>query len=158
MENNRTITQMICFDMDGTIADLYSVPNWRKKIREENPTPYLDAKPMWDMEKLNTVLLKLISKGWEIRVITWLAKDSSESYKQLTRIAKEEWLEKYNFPADQCHMIQYGTTKADCIRKIKTPAILVDDNSKVRKGWTLGRTIDPASCDLIAELEKLLEK
>lgn len=157
MKNNMDVTKMICFDMDGTIADLYSVPNWLKKIRGENATPYLDAKPMWDMEKLNAVLYKLISQGWEIRVITWLSKDSSHNFKKLVRMAKAEWLDRYQFPAEYCHMVQYGTTKADCVRRITNAAILIDDNSKVRTGWTLGKTIDPTNCDLIAELEKLIE-
>lgn len=151
--------KMICFDMDGTIADLYGVENWLEKLRAENFSPYITAEPMWDMEALREVLLKLIGQGWEIRVITWLSMDSSERYKQHVRDAKKWWLKQYNFPADKCHMVAYGTTKADCIRKGLNggQAILVDDNAKVRDGWNMGKTIDPTNCDLIAELEKLLE-
>ena len=32
--------KMICFDMDGTIADLYAVPNWLDKLRAEDASPY----------------------------------------------------------------------------------------------------------------------
>ena len=31
--------KMICFDMDGTIADLYNVPNWLEMMRDENTAP-----------------------------------------------------------------------------------------------------------------------
>lgn len=31
--------KMICFDMDGTIADLYAVPNWLDKLRAEDASP-----------------------------------------------------------------------------------------------------------------------
>lgn len=149
--------KMICFDMDGTIADLYSVPNWLDKLRAEDASPYIEAAPMWDMKALRKILLKLIDKGYEIRIISWLSKDSTEEYKTAVRKAKKEWLEKYNFPAEKCHFVAYGTTKADCIRRIAdAPAILIDDNAKVRNGWTLGTTIDPMNCDLIAELEKLV--
>lgn len=149
--------KMICFDMDGTIADLYSVPNWLDKLRAEDASPYTEAAPMWDMKALRKILLKLIDKGYEIRIISWLSKDSTEEYKTAVRKAKKEWLEKYNFPAEKCHFVAYGTTKADCIRRIAdAPAILIDDNAKVRNGWTLGTTIDPMNCDLIAELEKLV--
>ena len=149
--------KMICFDMDGTIADLYAVPNWLDKLRAEDASPYAEAAPMWEMKALREILLKLIDKGYEIRIISWLSKDSTEDYKTAVRKAKKEWLKKYNFPAEKCHFVAYGTTKADCIRRIAdAPAILIDDNKKVRDGWHMGRTIDPMNCDLIAELEKLV--
>lgn len=150
--------KIICFDMDGTIADLYSIPNWLEKLRAEDTTPYRYAKPMWDMVKLNTILWKLIDKGWNIRVISWLAKDSTEEYKNAVRLEKLEWLARYGFPYDRAHLVQYGTTKADCVRRIADAAILIDDNVKVRNGWHLGETIDPMDGDLIEKLEKLLDK
>lgn len=148
--------KMICFDMDGTIADLYGVENWLAALRNEDPTPYLIAKPMVDMEKLRKVLYDLQENGWEIRVISWLAKDSSDRYKAAVRKAKLEWLEEYNFPYEICHLVQYGTTKADCVRGKGAPAILVDDNAKVRRGWSLGDTIDPTEGNFIDRLEELL--
>jgi len=36
----------IYFDMDGTIADFYSVENWLEDLRMENVAPYILAKPM----------------------------------------------------------------------------------------------------------------
>lgn len=150
------IDKMICFDMDGTIADLYAVPNWLAKLRAEDASPYAEAAPMWDMAKLRDILLKLITKGWEIRVISWLAKDSTEEYKETVRQAKREWLTRYDFPADKVHLVAYGTTKADCVRRIAEAAILVDDNEKVRNGWHLGETIDPRNGDLLERLEELL--
>lgn len=150
------MAKMICFDMDGTIANLYSVPNWLDKLRAEDSSPYSDAAPMWDMEELRKILLLLISKGWEVRVISWLSKDSSKSYKNEVRKAKLEWLAKYDFPYRRCHLVAYGTTKADCVRRWASPAILVDDNEKVRNGWHLGETIDPTKVNLIEELRKLL--
>jgi hypothetical protein len=148
---------MICFDMDGSIADLYNVTNWLPKLRAEDPSPYLDAPPMWDMDALTSVLRKLQKIGWEIRVITWLSKDSSESYKTKTREAKKEWLERYNFPYDHFHGVAYGATKADSVRKWADEAILVDDNRKVRAGWHLGNTIDPTKENLIEKLENILK-
>ena len=150
------MAKMICFDMDGTIADLYSVPNWLDKLRAEDSAPYSDATPMWDMEELRKILLLLIGEGWEVRIISWLSKDSSASYKDEVRKAKLEWLAKYDFPYRRCHLVAYGTTKADCVRRWASPAILVDDNEKVRNGWHLGETIDPTKVDLIEELRKLL--
>lgn len=148
--------KMICFDMDGTIADLYAVPNWLDKLRVEDASPYAEAAPMWDMKALREVLLRLIDKGYEIRIISWLSKDSTEEYKTAVRKAKREWLEKYNFPADKCHFIAYGRTKADCIRRVAdAPAVLIDDNKKVRDGWHLGESIDPTKVNLLEVLSAL---
>lgn len=148
--------KMICFDMDGTIADLYAVPNWLNKLRAEDTSPYVEAAPMWDMKALREILLKLINRGYEIRVISWLSKDSTERYKTAVRKAKKEWLEKYNFPANKCHFIAYGRTKADCIRHIAdAPAFLIDDNKKVRDGWHLGESIDPTKVNLLEILSAL---
>lgn len=141
--------KMMCFDMDGTIADFYGYSGWLGCLNAEDPAPYIYANPLWDMKALNFVLRKLQSEGWQIRVISWLAKDSTEDYKQAVRQAKLEWLQKYNFPLDGCHLVQYGTTKADCVRRYYDSwrnIVLVDDNEKVRNGWHLGETIDPMNC------------
>ena len=150
--------KMICFDMDGTIADLYRVPGWLEDLEAERIRPYMEAKPMWDMERLRDILTKLSAQGWEIRIISWLSKNSSRQYKTAVRVAKRLWLNRYKLPLDAIHLVQYGTTKADCVRKITNAAILVDDNQTVRDGWHLGETIDPMNGDLLEKLEKLLDK
>ena len=146
----------ICFDMDGTIANLYGVEDWLPKLRAEDASPYLDAKPMWDMEALAGILRQLQNQGITITVITWLAKDSSAEYKKAVREAKLAWLEKYNFPFDHFHGVQYGATKADSVRKFTNNAWLIDDNAKVRNGWHLGEAIDPAEVDILSLFEGLI--
>lgn len=142
------MAKVICFDMDGTIADLYGVPGWLEMLENEDATPYREAPPMWDMEALNRVLLALMDEGWEVRVISWLAQNATPEYKKKIRDAKREWLARYNFPADKVHLVAYGTTKANSIRNTKaSPGVLVDDNTKVRDGWTMGETIDPLAVD-----------
>lgn len=148
-------SKMIVFDMDGTIADLYGVPNWLSKLQAEDPSPYAEAEPMCDMERLRDVLLSLSMKGWEIRVVSWLSKDSSREYKAAVRKAKREWLARYNFPADKVHLVAYGTTKSTVVRKAAESAILIDDSAEVRDGWHLGETIDPMEVDLVEVLENL---
>jgi hypothetical protein len=151
--------KMICFDMDGTIADLYGVQGWLEMVENENPKPYEIARPMWDMAELNEVLKMLQMNGIEIRVVTWLAKNSTEDYKEKTRQAKLEWLEKQGFPFNKFHGIAYGTTKANCVRKyldLNEQAILIDDNAKIRQGWNWGTTIDPTTENIIDTLKALL--
>lgn len=150
--------KMICFDMDGTIANLYGIQGWKDHLNNENPLPYTNARPMWNMKKLNRILFKLQSRGIEIRIVTWLSKDSTEQFKETTRKAKIEWLKKYRFPYDHFHGVQYGTTKADCVRKYlkeNESAILIDDNDRVRLGWTLGETINPTTTNIIKALKKI---
>ena len=151
MENKTLV-----FDMDGTIADLYGVANWLEDLRSENPRPYEVAKPLYSMDFLNGLLDYFKMLGWKIVVTTWLAKDSSKEYDELVRNAKLAWLEKYEFPYDEIHLVKYGTTKANCTRKIGGFQILIDDNEEVRKGWNLGDTIN-AKENILKELEKLVK-
>lgn len=149
------MNKILVFDMDGTIADLYGVKNWLADLRAENPRPYVSAKPMYKMEDLNGLLHLFKALGWKIVVTTWLAKWSSKEYDNAVRQAKLEWLDKYHFPYDEIHLVKYGTTKANCTRHHKGFQILIDDNEKVRNGWTLGSTIN-ANEDIISQLLDLL--
>ena len=145
--------------MDGTIANLYGVQGWLNMLETHNPAPYIQCAPMWDMNELAKVLMMLQGKGIEIRIVTWLAKDSTKRYDEQVRFAKRDWLADYKFPFDHFHGVKYGTTKANCVRKYlakNETAILIDDNEQVRKGWRLGATINPTECDIIKELRKLL--
>ena len=154
-----TNVKMVCFDMDGTIANLYMVEGWLEMLRSENPTPYRMAEPMWNMSELTNLLLTMKAVGIEIRIVTWLSKDSSEEYKNEVRLAKREWLAEQNFPFDHFHGVQYGATKADSVRKYLgegETAILIDDNDRVREGWTLGETINPTNTNIIEALRTLL--
>ncbi len=151
------IKKILCFDLDGTLADLYNVPNWLEKLQASDPSPYREAKPIYNMQKLISILNILIKQGWEVRIISWLAKNSTKEYKTAVRKAKREWLAKYKFPCTTAHLIAYGTTKADSVRNIAAPAILIDDNYKIRKGWHLGETIDPINENLIERLQNLVE-
>ena len=154
---NFTAPTMICFDMDGTIADLYGVDNWLDMLRTYDPTPYANAEPMWDMAELADILNALRANGVEIRIITWLSKESNAEYDNAVRIAKREWLAKYGFPYDHFHGVRYGATKADSVRKyLNGSAWLIDDNATVRKGWNMGEAIDPTTCDIVELLRGLL--
>ena len=134
--------KMLVFDMDGTITDLYGVENWLTDLQTEKTRPYEIAKPLYDMKDLTNILNMLKSKGWKIVITTWLAKNASKEYNKAVATAKKEWLARYNFPYDEIHCVKYGTTKANCTRKKGGFQILIDDNKKVRDGWTLGTTVN----------------
>ena len=153
--------KMICLDMDNTIADLYAVPNWLEKLRAYDASPYLLAEPMCDMEELAFLLEVAQHRGIEVRVITWLSKESTKEYDELVRIAKRAWLEAMGLPIDHFHGVAYGATKADSIRRYLDTssgetAVLFDDNAKVREGWHMGEAIDPTKCDICEVLKAIL--
>lgn len=148
------MNKALVFDCDGTLCDFYGVPNWLECLEHSNPYPYQAAKPLYNMNALHDILELLKAQGWRIIVTSWLAKDSTQEFKESTRTAKREWLEKYSFPFDEIHLVQYGTTKANCTRKNGGFQILVDDNAAVRAGWHLGGTID-ANRDIMPELMRL---
>ena len=145
----------IVFDMDGTIANFYGVKGWLDYLKAEDTTPYEVAEPLYNMVELANLLNTLKIRGWKVVVTTWLAKDGTKEYNDRTRKAKLDWLAKYNFPYDEIHLVKYGTTKANCTRKIGGYQVLVDDNEMVRKGWRLGHTIN-ANYNIIKEIEKLV--
>lgn len=147
--------KVLVFDMDGTIANLYGVNGWLEDLRAYNPRPYIEAEPMYDMEVLVTVLEALKSFGWRIAVTSWLSKESTKEYDEMVRQAKRDWLAQYNFPADEIHLVKYGTTKANCTRKLGGYQVIVDDNEQVRNGWHLGNTID-ANKNILEALVNLL--
>ena len=151
--------KMICFDMDGTIADLYGVENWLEKLRAYDASPYLTAKPMCDMEELAFLLEVAQHRGIEVRIITWLSKDTNKDYDNMVRIAKQAWLKAQGWTIDHFHGVAYGATKANSVRQYlesEDTAILFDDNAKVRQGWHLGDTYDPTACDICEVLKKVL--
>lgn len=155
MKGEIKMNKTLVFDMDGTIADLYSVNNWLEMLLNEDATPYKIAKPLYNMIALNKIVTALKEKGWRIVVTTWLAKGSTRAYDKLVREAKIEWLKEMKFPYDEIHLVKYGTTKANCTRHHGGFQILIDDNEKVRKGWSLGNVID-ANHDILKELVALL--
>ena len=149
----------LCFDMDGTIADLYAVNGWLEQLRSYNPNPYRVAEPMWDMVELANAIQEIQEIGIKIVIITWASKDSTREYDMAVRQAKLDWLEEMGFPYDFFHCVKYGTTKANTIRKymeIEETAILIDDNEKVRNGWSLGETVNPVDTDIIDFIRGLI--
>ena len=107
------------------------------------------------MNEMKKILELLKIRGWKIVITTWLAKNGTAEYNKATAKAKKEWLAKYNFPYDEIHCVKYGTTKANCTRKKADFQILIDDNKKVRDGWTLGTTVN-AQHDIMKFLKALV--
>lgn len=147
--------KILVFDMDGTIADLYGVQDWLKMLQNEDATPYKVAAPIYNPYMLNTAITTLKKKGWKIVITSWLSKGSSSTYDIAVKQAKIDWLESMGIPYDEIYIVKYGTPKAECTKHHGGVQILIDDDERVRKDWTLGYTIDASQLNIITELLKL---
>lgn len=145
----------IYFDMDGTIANLYNVPNWEAKLRNEDVTPYVEAAPLYDTDALNEVLSQLSAMGIRLGVVSHNAIGASKEYAQAVRKAKLEWCEKYcPLLTQEFHVVKYGTPK-HYPQRFKWGTILVDDNADVRAKYN-GATID-ATKNILDILKKVVD-
>ena len=144
------MTTTIFFDMDGTIADLYGVENWLDYLIASDALPYEIAKPLIKLNALARILNRLQKQGYKIGVISWLAKNSNETYDEQVTKAKKEWLKKHltSVTFDEIHIVKYGTPK-QTFAKTKND-ILFDDEEKNRNDWT-GKAFD---VDSIIEILK----
>lgn len=146
------------FDMDGTIADLYHVDNWLSKLRASDPSPYTEARPMWDMDKLGAILEALQALGHTVTVVSWLSKESTLEYNRATRAAKRAWLREQNFPFDEIHLVKYGTPKSK-YSKSNAINIFFDDSEDVAKEVSKrpgAVRINPEKIDIVEFLEMFL--
>ena len=141
----------IWFDMDGTIADLYGVEGWLDMLLNESAKPYEIAKPLVNMRELAKVLNRLIEKGWEIGVISWLAKNGTNDYNKKVANAKIKWLAKHlkSVKFAKIDIVEYGTPK-----QINRNGILFDDEKQNRENW-LGIAYNVENIiQVLRELEK----
>ena len=128
--------QAICFDLDGTIADLYGVPNWLDYLIAENVYPYAMAKPLIRLSTLARQLNILQAKGHPIVVISWLSKGGTAKYNNAVTVAKLNWLAQH-LPSvnwDEIHIVPYGTPKENFCKS--SLDILFDDEERNRNNWT----------------------
>lgn len=128
----------IYLDLDGTVANLYSVPNWLEQLRAYNPKPYEQAKCMHNMSQLAKLLHKAQRNGYQIGIISWLSKDSNPSYDQKVKSAKQKWLAQH-LPSvvwDKMYIVPYGQAKSQFS---VDGDILFDDELPNRKEWTAHR-------------------
>lgn len=123
---------VIWFDMDGTFVDLYGVENWLEMLVAHNEKPYEIAKPLFRMNTFARELNKLKKMGYEIGVISWLAKNSNNEYDNRVKTAKENWLKTHLKSVDfnYVEIVPYGTPKNE-----GRNGILFDDEKPNRDSW-----------------------
>ena len=144
----------ICFDMDGTIANLYGVEGWLAMILNGDATPYKKATTLINMNQLARTLNKLQKAGYEIGIISWLAKGATTDYNEEVTAAKKAWLKKHlkSVHFDFIEIVEYGTDKN--IVCIDTLDILFDDEAQNRNNWN-GKAHDEKN--ILGILKELLK-
>ena len=128
-------TNAIYFDMDGTIANFYGVPNWLAHLEAKHTLPYRVAKPLVDMRELGRTLNKLQAKGFHIGIVSWLSKNGTKEYNSRVTKAKEKWLASHmgSVHFDEIKIVPYGTPKQEIVDF--PSGILFDDEVQNRKNW-----------------------
>ena len=125
----------ICFDLDGTLANLYAVDGWLNMLRAYDPTPYAQAEPMLNMSAFARLLHKAQRLGYEIVIISWLSKTSDMAYDMAVTQAKIEWL-RIHLPSvewNDVFIVPYGTPKHEICG-----GVLFDDEEHNRNMWGQG--------------------
>lgn len=141
--------KMIWLDMDGTFVDLYGVENWLPMLINEDVTPYVVAKPLFNMSQLARLLNKAQRNGYGLGVISWTSKNSTPTYDVKVAAAKHGWLAQHlrSVKFDRIDIVPYGTPKQN-----GRQGYLFDDEAPNRSNWK-GAAYEP--CDLIGFLKTL---
>lgn len=131
-------SKAVYFDLDGTLAGTYSVPNWLEMLRAYDPTPYQKAVPLVRMASLARILNRLQREGWVIGIVSWLSKEPTPEYDMAVTQAKMEWLRSHlaSVHFDEVHIIPYGTPKSQVVKV--QGGILFDDEEQNRLEWGEG--------------------
>ena len=150
----------IYFDMDGTVYDLYGMENWLEMLRNEEKGAFTLGNALVDMVALKEVCLRLIAKGYQIGIITWLPIGASLEYCEICTKEKREWAEN-NMPyISEFYALEYGVPKQYAPARRAAEMWLVDDNKEVREMWVTEKqrkAID-ATENIINALVALAEK
>lgn len=128
----------IYFDMDGTIADFYSVPNWLDYLDRQDTTPYEIAKPMFNFSAFARLLHRVQAKGHRIGIISALSRSGDDIFHNHIQEAKRKWLAQHlpSVAWNEIIFVPYGSNKNE-----STPIptnhnkVLFDDEAKNRAEW-----------------------
>lgn len=154
----------IWFDMDGTLYELYKIPNWLERLEQGDMSVFEDGKARAHLKRINRAIEGLVKQGWRVGVITWAPKNITPRLFAWANDVKFNWIVE-NCPAlaNSFACIPYGESKAQFLQDMEAEGaelnILVDDNKEVRAEWrTHGKTFKTinASKSFYRTLEGLL--
>lgn len=142
----------IYLDLDGTVIDFYSVPNWLECLEAQDSTPYRVAKPLVNLSTLARYLNRLQARGYNIGIISWLSKSGTDKFNAEVAEVKRDWLAKHlpSVQWDEIHIVPYGVPKSNCATCPN--AILFDDEQRNLNEWTANTHNMAYNADLLMEI------
>lgn len=135
----------IWFDMDGTLYDLYKIPDWLTRLENHHWAVFnFPGFERSNICRIRAAIQALKKAGWTVGIITWAPKGIQWWDEMLAEVEciKGEWVDK-NIPelADDdttFACIPYGESKAQFLLDAEAAGdinYLVDDNKEVRRDW-----------------------
>ena len=131
---------IIYFDLDGTVYDLYHVPNWLEKLRGHKPRVFKEGQVMFDKD-FYTICEDLRDMfNVKFGVITLLPRESTNRYNNQVIHTKLDWIKKHLPFVDMSlvHIIESQEDKHK-YAKPNCRTYLIDDNENNCKAWTTAK-------------------
>lgn len=125
----------IYFDLDGTVYNLYGVTEWEPKLRAENPNVFKEGSFIGNHKDFTDICGKLLEKGVQFGVITWLPMQASPEYELECAKVKRQWVERYIPFVTEFTAQRYGIPKQNAIVRRAKTMYLLDDNAEVCEMW-----------------------
>ena len=136
------MSNIVFFDMDGTIVDLYGVENVFKRLDNGDAAPYAEAKAIPNMI---AELHRYKAEGKKVVIITALGRHPQDAaydtaaMDEATIINKKKWLADNGIVVDGFHAVPYGTDKYEvAVREYGAEGAngtIVDDDDRVLAKW-----------------------
>ena len=140
----------IYFDMDGTVAGLYRLPDWLECLRNEVSGTFLRCEPLFEQKDFYPIVEKLLLNGVKFGVITWLPMQATDEYQAICTEEKRKWCEDW-MPFIETFAAQpYGIDKSLAITKHFKTEYLIDDNKEVCQRWKTEKQRKALCCDTSA--------
>ena len=120
---------------------------------DEDPTPYEIARPLVNLSRLARYLNRLQKKGFEIGIISWLSKSSTQEYDAVVSKAKAFWLKRHlpSVKWNEIKIVPYGTNKWEVCGE----GFLFDDEERNRTAWKNCAAFEPEYIfEVLAEIVK----
>ena len=125
----------IYFDMDGTLADFYNVPNWLEYLSNNDSYPYSAATPLYNFSLLARYLNILKKKNYKLGIISWVSMTATADFAKEIEQVKKDWIKKHlpSVEFDKIIITEYGIPKNNFLSDEKD--ILFDDVEEIRNNW-----------------------
>ena len=125
----------VYMDLDGTVYDLYNVVNWLEKLNLEDAQVFSEGDFIGNYNEFCEICNKLLAKGIQFGVITWLPMQASPEYETECAEIKRLWVKKFMPFVTEFTTQSYGIPKQNAIVKRCKRMYLLDDNSEVCEMW-----------------------